>query len=355
LHHFDEAGGGQDGALATPTQQPQPQPSLSKARATPRKRSFTFLCTLTPPTSHPQAEKKAARREKCLAAGAAAVAEARLHCACLLSCSLVALLFLLTRPCCVLAGDPAADPKAASDPVKTLFVARLPHDATEALLRKEFEAFGPVKSVAVVTTPSGAKGRGYAFVEFHSSRDARDAYRLADGRKIGNRRCVVDVERGRLVPGWLPRRLGGGLGGSRNGGKFANVLSSGRAPGAALPPTALQLPPAAHDKDRDRDRERDRDRDRDRDGRHRGSRRSRSRSRERERDRDGSRERRRERERKRRSSRSRSRERSKHHKSGHHRSRSPGGRGDRDKARDKERGGDTAVAADAAVKEEGEI
>lgn len=42
-----------------------------------------------------------------------------------------------------------------------------------------------------------------------------DAYKQADGRKIDNRRVLVDVERGRTVPNWRPRRLGGGLGSSR--------------------------------------------------------------------------------------------------------------------------------------------
>jgi len=34
------------------------------------------------------------------------------------------------------------------------------------------------------------------------------AYKHADGKKIDGRRVVVDVERGRTVKGWLPRRLG---------------------------------------------------------------------------------------------------------------------------------------------------
>lgn len=34
------------------------------------------------------------------------------------------------------------------------------------------------------------------------------AYKHADGKKIDGRRVLVDVERGRAVKGWLPRRLG---------------------------------------------------------------------------------------------------------------------------------------------------
>ena len=56
------------------------------------------------------------------------------------------------------------------------------------------------------------------------------AYKQADGKKIENRRIVVDVERGRTVKGWRPRRLGGGLGGTRIGAEKDNQKSSGRDP-----------------------------------------------------------------------------------------------------------------------------
>jgi hypothetical protein len=104
--------------------------------------------------------------------------------------------------------------------------------------------------VQLVRDQSG-KARGYAFVQFESEDDLKDAYRRADGRKIDgrryvlrvacesrhcmstcftsrDRRVVVDVERARTVPGWVPRRLGGGLGETRKGGKDVNVVYSGR-------------------------------------------------------------------------------------------------------------------------------
>jgi len=34
------------------------------------------------------------------------------------------------------------------------------------------------------------------------------AYKYADGKKIDSKRVVVDVERGRTVKSWKPRRLG---------------------------------------------------------------------------------------------------------------------------------------------------
>lgn len=56
------------------------------------------------------------------------------------------------------------------------------------------------------------------------------AYKQADGRKIDGRRVLVDVERGRTVPNWRPRRLGGGLGTSRVavGGEDASQRQVGR-------------------------------------------------------------------------------------------------------------------------------
>ena len=108
-------------------------------------------------------------------------------------------------------------PSHTRDAYKTLFVARLAHSLTPSDVQKEFEYYGPITSVHLPLT-RGGKSRGYAFVEFASSKDLTEAYRDADGRKIGGRRIVVDVERGRTVKGWRPRRLGGGLGGTRLGG-----------------------------------------------------------------------------------------------------------------------------------------
>merc|ERR1712125_142430 len=63
----------------------------------------------------------------------------------------------------------------------------------------------------------GGKPRGYAFVEYEHERDLKNSYKRGDGKKIDGRRVMVDVERGRTVEGWLPRRLGGGRGPGRVG------------------------------------------------------------------------------------------------------------------------------------------
>jgi U1 small nuclear ribonucleoprotein len=48
----------------------------------------------------------------------------------------------------------------------------------------------------MVTTNDG-KPRGYAFIEFATEDDMAIAYKKADGKKIDEKRIVVDVERGR--------------------------------------------------------------------------------------------------------------------------------------------------------------
>ncbi|KPP63177.1 hypothetical protein Z043_118585, partial [Scleropages formosus] len=182
--------------------------------------------------------------------------------------------------------DPHNDPNAQGDAFKTLFVARVNYDTTESKLRREFEVYGPIKRIYIVYNKRTGKPRGYAFIEYEHERDMHSAYKHADGKKIDGRRVLVDVERGRTVKGWHPRRLGGGLGGTRRGGADVNIKHSGRDD-----TSRYDERPIGGDRDRDRggDRRADRSRERDRD-KDRGERR-RSRSRERRRRSSRSRER----------------------------------------------------------------
>lgn len=117
---------------------------------------------------------------------------------------------------------------ATTDAFKTLFVARINYDTSESKLRREFEVYGPIRKIVLVHDSDSGKAKGYAFIEYEHERDMHTAYKHADGKKIDGRRVLVDVERGRTVKGWLPRRLGGGLGGTRRGGADVNLKHSGR-------------------------------------------------------------------------------------------------------------------------------
>ncbi|KIM39706.1 hypothetical protein M413DRAFT_179709 [Hebeloma cylindrosporum] len=107
---------------------------------------------------------------------------------------------------------PADDAEAVGDPYKTLFISRLHKTATETDLRREFEGYGTIERVRIVRDKKG-RSRGYAFIVYERERDMKAAYKESDGLQIMGKRILVDVERGRTVRGWKPRRLGGGLGG----------------------------------------------------------------------------------------------------------------------------------------------
>ncbi|KAG5069782.1 hypothetical protein JHK85_002159 [Glycine max] len=216
------------------------------------------------------------------------------------------------------ADDPHNDPNVSGDPYKTLFVAKLSYETTESRIKREFESYGPIKRVRLVADKDTNKPRGYAFIEYLHTRDMKAAYKQADGRKIDGRRVLVDVERGRTVPNWRPRRLGGGLGTTRVGGEEVNQRHSGR----EQQQSRSEEPRVREDRHGDRDREISRERVRDKD---KERERSREHSHERVRDRD-QREDRHHRDRDRTRDRDRERDRDR-------------GR-DRDRARDRERGRD---------------
>jgi U1 small nuclear ribonucleoprotein len=44
------------------------------------------------------------------------------------------------------------------DPFRTLFISRLSYDVTEKKLRKEFEEYGPIKTLRIVTDKTGMGG-----------------------------------------------------------------------------------------------------------------------------------------------------------------------------------------------------
>lgn len=174
--------------------------------------------------------------------------------------------------------DPSKDEKIQSDPFKTIIVSRLSYETNEKRLEKEFEKYGSVKSVRIITNIKDGKSRGYAFVEYSKEKEAMAAYRDADGIKIDQRRVVVDIVRSQTVKGWKPRRLGGGLGSTRMGSKNQNQKFSGRDPRANDAYKEDERKPIKYEEDRDRDYRRD-----DRRGSWRDRKRSRSRSPERDR------------------------------------------------------------------------
>ncbi|XVF59606.1 hypothetical protein PTKIN_Ptkin07bG0289400 [Pterospermum kingtungense] len=235
--------------------------------------------------------------------------------------------------------DPNNDPNISGDPYKTLFVARLNYETSESRIKREFESYGPIKRVRLIADKSTNKPRGYAFIEYTHTRDMKAAYKQADGRKIDGRRVLVDVERGRTVPNWRPRRLGGGLGTTRVGGEDViqrEQLQSG--------PSRSEEPRIREDRLGDRDREKSREKGKERE-REREKSRERSHDRPRDRDREDRhhRDRDRTRDRERERARDRGRDRDRARDRGRDRGRNSERDGERDRDREKDRDRDYDV------------
>ncbi|GMG20537.1 unnamed protein product [Ambrosiozyma monospora] len=109
--------------------------------------------------------------------------------------------------------NPEKDPQISGDPYKTVFIGRLDYNIDEIELNKKFSMFGEIEHVRVVRDKTSQKSKGYAFVVYKNTQDAQLAFQRGNGMIINDRKVVVDVERGRVVKNWKPRRLAGGLGG----------------------------------------------------------------------------------------------------------------------------------------------
>ncbi|KAK2983382.1 hypothetical protein RJ640_016006, partial [Escallonia rubra] len=108
---------------------------------------------------------------------------------------------------CASAGlyDPFGDPKVTGDPYCTLFA---------------MGKHGRVKNLRLVRHIVTGASRGYAFVEYQTEREMRRAYEDAHHSLIDDSEIIVDYNRQQLMPGWIPRRLGGGLGGMKESGQL---------------------------------------------------------------------------------------------------------------------------------------
>eukprot|EP01126_Amoeba_proteus_P036478 TRINITY_DN3720_c0_g1_i10.p2 TRINITY_DN3720_c0_g1~~TRINITY_DN3720_c0_g1_i10.p2 ORF type:complete len:132 (-),score=27.31 TRINITY_DN3720_c0_g1_i10:22-417(-) len=62
--------------------------------------------------------------------------------------------------------------------------------------------------------------RGYAFITYEYEEDFREAWHKTNRMTIDDRTILVEYERSRIQKGWIPRRLGGGLGGKKESGQL---------------------------------------------------------------------------------------------------------------------------------------
>ena len=95
-----------------------------------------------------------------------------------------------------------------------IYVGNLSSEVTEGELRQEFEAFGEVTSVNIITDKYSGQSRGFGFVEMASVSEAQAAITGLNGKALKDRTLNVNVARPRS------ESRGGGSYGDRRGGSF---------------------------------------------------------------------------------------------------------------------------------------
>ncbi len=78
-----------------------------------------------------------------------------------------------------------------------IFVGNLSRDLTDDDLRQEFEAFGKVKSVAIIKDKFSGESRGFGFVEMPEKTEAQSAITGLNGKVLKGRELNVNEARPR--------------------------------------------------------------------------------------------------------------------------------------------------------------
>ena len=100
-----------------------------------------------------------------------------------------------------------------------IYVGNLSYEVTEQDLRQEFEAFGKVDSVSVITDKYSGRSKGFAFVEMASVSEGQAAITGINGKTLKERTLTVNAARPRSdnrgSGSYGDRRGGGSRGGSQ--------------------------------------------------------------------------------------------------------------------------------------------
>ena len=76
-----------------------------------------------------------------------------------------------------------------------LYVGNLSYDMNESELKAEFEAFGAVSSVRLITDRETGRPRGFGFVEMEDQSAGLNAIDSLNGKEVAGRSLVVNEAR----------------------------------------------------------------------------------------------------------------------------------------------------------------
>ena len=78
-----------------------------------------------------------------------------------------------------------------------IYVGNLSYEVTEEDLRQEFEPFGVLDSVSLITDKHSGRSKGFAFVEMPSVSEGQAAINALNGKTMKERTLVVNTARPR--------------------------------------------------------------------------------------------------------------------------------------------------------------
>ena len=102
-----------------------------------------------------------------------------------------------------------------------IYVGNLSYEVTEEELNQEFQTYGEVTSVSIMTDKFSGRPKGFAFVEMNSKTEGEAAIEGLNGKTLKERTIVVNEARPRTdnrSVGSYGDRRGSGYGGGRGGG-----------------------------------------------------------------------------------------------------------------------------------------
>jgi cold-inducible RNA-binding protein len=104
-----------------------------------------------------------------------------------------------------------------------IYVGNLSYDVTQEELRKEFQAFGEVESVEIITDKYSGRPKGFGFIEMSKVSEGQAAITGLNGKTLQDRQLKVNEARPRSDnrgsrPSYGNNRGGGSYGDRRGGG-----------------------------------------------------------------------------------------------------------------------------------------
>jgi RNA recognition motif-containing protein len=93
-----------------------------------------------------------------------------------------------------------------------IYVGNLSWELKEDDLKAEFEAFGEISTVSIITDKFSGRSRGFGFVEMPNDEEAKKAIAELNGKEVKGRAIKVNEAQGRREN----RRRDGGFGGDRD-------------------------------------------------------------------------------------------------------------------------------------------